>query len=412
MQKRLWGVSAASLALTCLTVTGCGVSVHPLRSEHEAQNTVRDFVKEAKILKLQLIGNQGFSVVEITYRGQRYICIATSPNEGRIWYISKNSMIPTYLMWPLDAPISPNEVAFHFLNSSSGWFLVEEKNSIEILKTNNEGKTWIEHKIRMNARSTSAGNIFVDFNNMQNGWILVSSNPALQLVSSSLYSTNDGGTTWTKIHAKNIPISGKSTGITFINKNTGFLTKNYPDTSPNIPLYATFDSGQNWTKAHVKLPFDKKSFLYSNAYPPVFFSQSNGLFLVTFMQTHGTRAAVYTTTDGGHQWNPGRASLIKVNMSGSRISDYFLNPNIGWMLSEGGYLWIITDYGQKWTRIAHFNNLKNIKSAPQMYFTNRLDGWILFQTSTQTDLYQSDDGGVSWHRIHWKVRLDSPQSPA
>jgi hypothetical protein len=34
MQKRLWGVSAAALALTCLTVTGCGTAQHASPSTH------------------------------------------------------------------------------------------------------------------------------------------------------------------------------------------------------------------------------------------------------------------------------------------------------------------------------------------------------------------------------------------
>ncbi|MCY0908605.1 MAG: hypothetical protein OWR62_09470, partial [Sulfobacillus thermotolerans] len=39
MQKRLWGVSAAALALTCLTVTGCGTAQHATPSTDAPETT-------------------------------------------------------------------------------------------------------------------------------------------------------------------------------------------------------------------------------------------------------------------------------------------------------------------------------------------------------------------------------------
>lgn len=119
----------------------------------------------------------------------------------------------------------------------------------------------------------------------------------------TLYKTEDGGKNWNRLTStedKNatIPLASK-TGIIFTDSDHGWITTLIPK-SGYIGLYRTTDGGVTWEEQDLTVP-DKYSESEFTTYPPIFFTNKDGL-LLSYGFDSKTNQLVYVTHDGGDTW--------------------------------------------------------------------------------------------------------------
>lgn len=160
-----------------------------------------------------------------------------------------------------------------------------------------------------------------------------------------LYKTNNGGKTWDEIanSKNNTLLIGDKTGIYFIDSNKGWITSNTP-WEGIIGLYSTDDSGITWNKQNLNIPDNYKHSLI-NAYPPLFFSNLDGI-LLTFPASESTKQnfLFFVTNDGGKTWNSvldriGKLGNMKWNFQNSAsINNYEVTyNNTIWFFDNGNW---------------------------------------------------------------------------
>ncbi|SHK93596.1 WD40/YVTN/BNR-like repeat-containing protein [Alicyclobacillus tolerans] len=104
MQKRIWGLTASMLALTCLTVTGCGIEASP-------HSLIPKLDKKNNILPIQLIHNI-HSISSMVWESSKIGYLSTSvgilrtEDSGQNWYI----WYPSHTLFRSLATTSPNTV--------------------------------------------------------------------------------------------------------------------------------------------------------------------------------------------------------------------------------------------------------------------------------------------------------------
>ena len=101
-------------------------------------------------------------------------------------------------------------------------------------------------------------------------------------------------------------------------------------------------------------------------------------------QRKGTPVAL-VTSDGGKTW-----SFVKTKDSG--LSLFFLNENVGWMVTANG-LWKTVESGRVWTELPESASTRGIT---QVYFRDENNGWAIGQTKA---FYSTTDGGAHWTKV-------------
>jgi hypothetical protein len=96
--------------------------------------------------------------------------------------------------------------------------------------------------------------------------------------------------------------------------------------------------------------------------------------------THRRPAAVITS-DGGAHWDLTHPEELPVSL-------FFLNENLGWMVTEGG-LWKTVETGRTWIRVGRFPKGPILR----VYFTDANNGWAVGEKKT---ILETHDGGVKW----------------
>ncbi len=162
---------------------------------------------------LQFVGNDtGYCIIGIqAYR---------SDNGGLNWTkISEEQFGGAYFYRSMFA-VSANRV---LLGKNSGG---------RLLISNDAGKTWEEKKVGVNSMITD-----IHFTDAQNGYLVTSGNSG-SMGQVNFLRTSDGGETWSSPLA--LPNSGYDAQVLFMNTSKGFIWyQNY--------IYTTNDGGSTWT---------------------------------------------------------------------------------------------------------------------------------------------------------------------
>jgi len=188
---------------------------------------------------------------------------------------------------------------------------------------------------------------------------------------SKIYSTSDGGATWTE---KNIPIvSTFFNRISFVNSDFGYAigTSN---------TFLTQDGGVTWTSNGTGGKGNDGFFIDKNTGISVFRATSD------FTQI------IKQTTDGGDNWNYVNNSALEKELYGI----WFYNSTNGIAVGQDGSIVKTTDAGASWSLI-------NTNYAQSMYAVHFPEG----ETSTgyivahgnpanQGYIYKTNDGGNTW----------------
>jgi photosystem II stability/assembly factor-like uncharacterized protein len=115
----------------------------------------------------------------------------------------------------------------------------------------------------------------------------------------SVFSTHDGGQTWTSSPIVNVGVVGGATDTRFFNALQGY-TLAFIGQVGQLALYTTSDGGQHWNSTALKLPDQTPTY---RAGLPDFTSLTTGWTLLAYQSgTQVYPTSLYTTVDGGQTW--------------------------------------------------------------------------------------------------------------
>jgi photosystem II stability/assembly factor-like uncharacterized protein len=254
----------------------------------------------------------------------------------------------------------------------------------------------------------------VSFLNAEDGFASIGPD---QTGGTKLFSTNDGGTTWTPV--AEMPFGGDDPSIVFSTSEDGWAITGptygtYAEnegqmTNPGGLVFRTRDGGLTWSRS-LGLPSHIVFQL------PSFSNASDGVVLgeTTSTSFFGTSVPlVYATNDGGSTWTAHRVpAALKVSTPSSGVwiaaaAPFAAVSPSDWKLYIGPALYRTNDAGRTWVRSVLTPKL-GVGSVYSIAFSSPNDGIAMVQQpgcptpksgDCDTVLTGTDDGGLHWHPL-------------
>jgi photosystem II stability/assembly factor-like uncharacterized protein len=312
------------------------------------------------------------------------------------WGVTDTSLVRTVdggVTWVDITPSGVSSLGYaanvYFLNPLTGWLVIAAPDYINgtIFHTSDGGLNWTFLPVPF-----SGG--MIDFINASTGFILVSRGAAAGSSAVDVYSTSDGGTTWTPVYimqpgaadnVNTLPFGGQKSGFTFLDSTHGWVGGSIPMDGV-IYLYSSIDGGQTWGKQSVNLPTGYETSM-TEVGSARFFNEKDGFLPVRIMKD-ASNLDFYITHDGGVTWS----ATTPVSGTG-KYSIISLEDIISW--DGGQYLHVSHDSGQSWNNIA--TNVNVTDTLMKFDFVDALTGWMLTgDANNQHTFYKTLDGGVTW----------------
>ena len=242
----------------------------------------------------QVQENGGFSAAPQAFQ-------PLSPNNG--WLL-----VEGHLYWTADAgntwqdrspagSINQRIAAVNFINPNKGWLAAVGQSpsslpTINTAHTNDGGLSWIWSTADIFDQSNAAfipGQIYLQFLDDQHGWLVLGHQSSSNFNIGDLFSTSDGGESWTKRHA----ISGGP--VHFISPQRGWMLGGPLDQE----IQHTLNGGITWEELHIPDldPDGRKQFFL-----PSFSTDGQGTLPVLLPSANGTELRTYHSADYGLSW--------------------------------------------------------------------------------------------------------------
>jgi uncharacterized protein (TIGR03437 family) len=233
----------------------------------------------------------------------------------------------------------------------------------------------------------------------------------LYAISTGLYKSTDGGSTWNKILLPPNPSGASASPLTLsidpATPSTVYVWGRHTITGP-VFQFRSVDAGQTWSS------FQQPSYFGNgNTGPDAFVIDPN---TSNVMYTHTGQNGVVRSMDSGVTWTQltipkslGAAGGVGPNVDQPSISTISIDPNnAGVIYAIGprngieravGYLLKSTDYGNTWSSVAHGLELSgrvyvDPNNSQVLYGSSEWFG--MCPSGGTCGLYKSSDGGQSW----------------
>lgn len=181
---------------------------------------------------------------------------------------------------------------------------------ITVEQTADGGRHWRRRSVKGVADS-----VILQFLDARHGVLLALGGPAAGLMGKDFYSTDNGGTVWTKGGSPD-RAGGNfyPTGMAFRNPRIGWIAATYHGT-PDVPLFRTDNGGKTWHLQALPEPAAYQNGGYGNTYPPHFFGpqRREGTLVVNYRNDDINRfeTVTYVTRDGGYRWRIGKRKRVQ-----------------------------------------------------------------------------------------------------
>lgn len=177
---------------------------------------------------------------------------------GYSYTTNNGQFVITYDNSEVEVPISTSNTNMDFYDF--GVFISDAKTAISyaendvitVLFSNDQGNTWTSAAIHCDTEMT---NLWIGFTSEDTGWLIGCSFVGMGTESHFLYTTVDGGKTWTLVNSNlDQEYSRLLVGANFLNQEIGFLCFRYEDSSFMPPILTTDDGGLTWSKLSLPIP--------------------------------------------------------------------------------------------------------------------------------------------------------------
>ena len=230
-------------------------------------------------------------------------------------------------------PVSEGEISLCAVDENTAYTAYFSMNGENILVeyTTDAGKNWKGTEVSY-ASYGGAYKAYLSFVDREHGYLLYCSDPGAGMMTKILFSTEDGGETFSCVTDLTDEVSGYPTGIAFSSEAEGFIGTSYH--GQDAYFYQTKDGGETWQS--MELPrYDVKDSLYIEGTAPVFFgeNQKQGKLLLQYVTAEKRNTILYTSEDGGETWTPQQ----ELECDGALSYDFF-SENDGYLIDETGCL--------------------------------------------------------------------------
>lgn len=329
-------------------------------------------------LRLQFVDAQhGWAIAETERSGFNYrsIGVFATTDGGRTWTQQWKGPRPA----DLDSLLARQRVTLSFFGLEKGYALMAGT----LLTTTDGGRTW---------RAVSFPNkdfrpVHMSFVDARAGWVAgeEGGRPAL-------LATSDGAGTWTVSFRpeKQVPYLKDSVGVAFADAKHGWLYTKGDDFSSR--LYSTSDGGSTWSRLTEGVAGGR-----SVAAPPIFVDATTG-YLGISAGAGPIPGSILVTHDGGHAWKgigEGREWSIE-----GLVMDA---PQDGWALgrSPGGrdFLLHTTDGWSSWQQV-----LPGLTPTQDFSFFDSNHGYGVGIAADPAALVRTEDGGATWALVNTTLK--------
>lgn len=286
--------------------------------------------------------------------GENGVIVGT--NDGGTTWKAQNSNVEKHLH------------SVYFVNDKTGYAVGD---SGTVIYTQDGGDNW-EKRDFTKKEFWTLTNVFFIYpdTGWVSGWFWYLDSTGLELDTTSIFKTIDGGKNW-KVQFNKSGLNLSS--IYFTDANNGWFTGSFFNRVGTV-LYYTSDGGTNWS-SHPQI--DTMNF--STALGDICFSDYNNGWIA------GARGFILKTEDGGKNWIKKSTGIEKA------IKEcYFIDNGKGWLQGrEGGlsYIFYTEDFGDTW-----------VKQTPEVI------------VCTMEDIHFSDSGNgwlVGWNGEIWHHSKDT-----
>ncbi len=263
------------------------------------------------------------------------------------------------------------------------WLTVaDDARHVHLERSDDMGRSWVE----VGSFDGIGGG--VTWADPQHLWLVDSLGFAAGSEGVALYSSRDGGATWTEVAVSNpnsstsapgLPLACHKGPFSFASATVGWAGVDCAGGAPY--LLTTEDGGRSWTARQLPVPDGGTPEPFASL--AIFFGPSVGVASVT---THGVGHELFLrTNDGGQTW-------IQSGGIKSTGEPAILSPTT-WIGRDQGALVITRDAGRTWSGVA--------PEAPngQIHFISDRVAWASVRSDGSSRLERSIDGGRTWSSV-------------
>lgn len=233
------------------------------------------------------------------------------------------------------------------------------------------------------------------------GWIMVHLGVGMSQDYVAVYTTGDGGKTWTRVLGanKNPELMGcQKTGMTFTSGSMGWITGNCPGLMPSLFIYRTINSGTSWEAVDLPVPEGKPAEYFSESQigcgiPDLNYATARNLILTlscTNFNNNTNQSWLYTSTDGGLTWFD---YVLPVAFGSLDMIDSAHGYFVGSTQRDavvGGEIYYTSDGGSTWLQVIPTN------WGGSLDFLDGNNGWVIAVHDKTQALVYTSNGGKFW----------------
>ncbi|RDY26271.1 exo-alpha-sialidase [Romboutsia weinsteinii] len=221
---------------------------------NEELDKIKEEVNNEEYEKIEGIGySANAQEIMLTYDNERnWVKVPISTD-----YILSNVKEPQYEN-PEEAPAIIKPILkenTYYISHEKTAFISTNQSDILITISNDKGKSWSEFTLD---GAYQGGDLYIGFSSEDVGYFAFTTDVAMGTQYNYIYTTKDGGKTWSEIGNTNEVYHRVVTGIGFLDDKVGFVGFRY-ESDNNPTVYRTDDAGDTWNKIEVHLPYEYAS---------------------------------------------------------------------------------------------------------------------------------------------------------